>query len=177
MVVCFCFNYLLQSMLRVCCLRRFGYFISQMKSISFSYDASRTTFIGPQQAVSEILVVDTQAERKLVSFLTWSFSCGHPGRAEISEFFNVCLDLTDDVFYQNEWKTLVFYRVTDQPRWKTIQFWWPIRLTSILLEFHRSLSLFEFLVLASYLPVFIDRTLRWPEFQFFINRNFFVSPI
>jgi hypothetical protein len=60
-------NSLSQAMLRVCCLRRFGYFISCMKSVCFTYDATKTTFVGPQQMLSGSAVEDRQVEQKLVS--------------------------------------------------------------------------------------------------------------
>ena len=42
-----------QTILRLCCLRRFGYFIAKMKSIQFTYDTDKCMFFGPLQLESQ----------------------------------------------------------------------------------------------------------------------------
>ena len=46
-------TYYFQTILRLCCLRRFGYFIAKMKSIQFTYDTDKCMFFGPLQLESQ----------------------------------------------------------------------------------------------------------------------------
>jgi len=56
----------LQVLVRVCCLRAFGYFISQLHTVMFTFDDAAATFCGPQPATSS--ASNQQAEQKMVRF-------------------------------------------------------------------------------------------------------------
>lgn len=61
-----------QSFLRTCCLRQFGYFLSGLEGLQFTYNDEKKLFIGPAQPVN---TEETQevAMEKMVDFHT-SFS-------------------------------------------------------------------------------------------------------
>jgi len=56
--------YVLQALVRVCCLRAFGYFISQLHTVTFTYDDTTATFCGPEPAATS--TPNQPAEEKLV---------------------------------------------------------------------------------------------------------------
>jgi len=55
---------MLQALVRVCCLRAFGYFISQLHTVTFTFDDAAAAFCGPQPAATS--APDQQAEQKMV---------------------------------------------------------------------------------------------------------------
>jgi protein SMG5 len=56
-----------EAMVRVCCLRRFGYFITHLKSVPFTYDTMNFAFCGPQRVLAQNSAEDSQTEQKMVN--------------------------------------------------------------------------------------------------------------
>lgn len=54
-----------EALVRVCCLRAFGYFISQLHTVTFTFDDATATFCGPQPATS--YASSQQAEQKMAN--------------------------------------------------------------------------------------------------------------
>ena len=55
-----------QSFLRTCCLRQFGYFLSGLDGLQFSYHDDKGIFIGPAQPTAEDEVEQEVAMEKMV---------------------------------------------------------------------------------------------------------------
>jgi len=55
----------LQALVRVCCLRAFGYFISQLHTVTFTFDDASATFCGPQP-VTATTAPDQQVDQNMV---------------------------------------------------------------------------------------------------------------
>lgn len=56
-----------EAVLRVCYLRRFGYFIARLKSVRFTFSKENGMFYGPQQLPTPDIVNDKKAEQDLVN--------------------------------------------------------------------------------------------------------------
>ena len=63
----------LQTFLRICCLRRFGYFLSGIDSIEFCYKPETAMFIGPSSDTSAAASSQDSME-KMVKLCPWPWS-------------------------------------------------------------------------------------------------------
>jgi len=59
--------YIFQSFLRTGCLRRFGYFLSNLDGLQFTYNEEKKLFIGPAQPISTEETEEV-AMQKMVQF-------------------------------------------------------------------------------------------------------------
>ena len=57
-----------QSMLRTCCLRQFGYFLSRLEGLQFTYNEEKGIFIGPTQPTATDDSQEIAMEKMVSSF-------------------------------------------------------------------------------------------------------------
>lgn len=57
-----------QGILRTCCLRQFGYFLSQLEGLQFSYNEEKGIFIGPTQPTATEDSQEVAMEKLVGSF-------------------------------------------------------------------------------------------------------------
>ena len=64
-----------QSMLRTSCLRQFGYFLSRLDGLQFTYNEEKGIFIGPTQPTTADDTQEIAMEKMVIFFFLFQMKC------------------------------------------------------------------------------------------------------